>query len=926
MTEKKTLAQNGDIQAQEEEKPVEQAGIRADEERYRDPGASPDVRARDLLARMTWEEKLAQLVGYNEAVWSADDFDRDYPLGAGQVSFFGGMEKQDICEAARWQRELQERIMERSRFRIPALFHVETLCGVMLPQATSLPSGIGQAATFDPEHQERVMRMVGRQARAAGATQGFSPVLDVSRDSRFGRQGETGGEDPTLIAAMGCASVRGLQQDGEFAHGVLATAKHFLGYHGAQGGIHAAACDIPERLLREVYAKPFQAAVTEADMRGIMPCYGSVNGEPVSGSGQILRGLLREEMGFDGLTVSDYCAVQEICERQCAAESLAEAGKRALLAGMQQELPSGNCFLPETLEVYRDEAAVCQAVDEAVAEILEEKFRVGLFENPYAAAEDELRELYGRPENQELTYRSALESLVLVKNDGVLPLKRRAQKIAVIGYHAGATRALYGGYTYMSMTESVLGAKTTMAGVGQPDSKKVPSTAWIDGKEKAKPDDKRMAQCAAQADDGKNMQSGGNPAVWSGSIVEREHPDAERLAKELAPGGKNLLEALRETGGEVSFTYTFGYPYAGDDCSGHEEALAAAREADLLLLTVGGKYGTGTTASMGEGIDGTDINLPCCQERLIEKLAGLGKPMVLVHFGGRPISSDAADQYADAILEAWNPGEKGAEAIAHTLFGDYNPAGRMPVTTAYCAGQIPVYYNHPNGSSYHQGTVSAFRQYVDCPHEPRYYFGHGLSYTQFDYSNLRVSMKDADTIAKEDSGSAEKSRGAFGAEGKKGSREVGREPVAVGKEAGGESAVTGKEAGGEPTVAGKETGGEPAVRIELEIQNTGGMDGDEVVQLYVRDERASMVRPVMELAGFRRIHLRQGEKKSVAFVMRLSQLAFLDQEMRWKVEAGRFEVLVGASAKDIRLRGEFTVEESFWVDGKKRGFFAETIV
>ena len=816
-----------------------------EQERYKEAGLAPQERAEDLLARMTWEEKLVQMAGYNPAAWSSDDFDRDYPLGAGQVSYFAGVDKANIYEAARWQREMQKKIMERSRFGIPAIFHVETLCGVMLPQAMSLPSGMGQAASFDTKHQEQVMRLVGQQARAAGASQAFSPVLDVSRDPRFGRQGETGGEDPALISAMGCASVKGLQQDGCFFSGVLATAKHFLGYHNSEGGIHAATCDIPERLLREVYAKPFQAAISKADMRGIMPCYGSINGEPVSVSRRILSGLLRTEMGFDGLTVSDYCAVQESHERQGAAKSLGEAGKKAILAGMLQELPSGNCFMPSQMEEYRGDEAVLQAVDDAVRTILTEKFRLGLFENPYAASDEVLRKLYENPQNKELSYRSALESLVLVKNDGVLPLTKTGKKIAVVGYHGNAMRALYGGYTFMSMTESSLGARNTMAGVGQT------------GEKDAMP---AVSSC------------------WHGSIVEREHPDAEKLAKKLVPEGRNLLEALRELMDGCSFTHSFGYPYVGDDCSSHAEALEAAKEADIILMTVGGKYGTGTTASMGEGIDGTDINLPVCQETLIEKMAALGKPIVLVHFGGRPISSNAADQYADAILEAWNPGEKGAEAIVHTLFGDYNPGGRMPVTTAYCAGQIPIYYNHPNGSSYHQGTISAFRQYMDCPHEPRYYFGHGLSYTKFEYGNLQIFIDEAET-----------GRGA--------------------------GAVSTEETGTEKEAA--------AVRIQVEVENTGSMDGDEVVQFYIRDPYASMVRPVMELAGFCRIHLKKGEKKTAVFKMELSQLAFLDQEMNWKVEAGEIDVLVGASAGDIRLKGQFEISESFLVDGKRRGFFAE---
>lgn len=793
---------------------------------YKESSRSPEERAEDLIARMTLEEKLAQMTGYNPASWSDDDLDRDFPYGAGQVNFFGGIELKTIYEAAEYQRDLQKRIMQKSRFGIPAIFHVETLCGVMLPGAVTFPSGIGQASAFDPEQQKKMGKLIGKQARAVGATQAFSPVLDISRDSRFGRQGETYGEDPTLASALGCAVVEGLQQDGDLKNGVLATAKHFLGYHDSEGGIHAAACDIPERLLREVYAKPFQAAFTRSNMQAVMPCYSSINGEPVAASGRVLTDLLRKEMGFRGLTVSDYSAVEEIYHRHGVGENYGEAGKLAILAGMHQELPSGTCYRPEVLQSADIDEKLEKAIDEAVRVILTAKFRLGLFEHPYALPDVDIAAVYEDAANQELVRKSALESIVLVKNNGVLPLSGKEQKIAVIGYHANATRAMFGGYTYMSMTESFLGAQNTMAGFSQESH---PETA--------------------------------EKAVWSGTVVEKEHPDAEKLAKQILPGCRNLLEELRERFPETEFTYAFGYPYAGDDCSWHEEALTTAKQAEYILMTVGGKYGTGSTASMGEGIDGTNITLPVCQEILIKKMKALGKPVILVHFDGRPLSSDAADQCADAIIEAWNPGEKGADAVASVLFGEYNPGGRMPVTTPYCSGQIPLYYNHPHGTSWHQNTISAFTQYMDCPHGPRYCFGHGLSYTEFRYDDFAIKKKELmpDEI----------------------------------------------------------------LEVRVSVTNTGMYDGDEVVQIYFRDPHASMVRPVMELAGFHRVHLKCGEKKHLLFEVKMSQFAFLDYSMNWKVEAGELQIMAGSSSSDIRFEGTVRVLKNGYVDGKTRSFFAE---
>lgn len=794
-------------------------------EKYQDSTISPEERAMDLLSQMSLEEKVSQLVGYNPASWSKDDLDRDYPLGAGQVSFLMGGEESTIYEAAAFQRDIQEKIMEKSPHHIPAIFHGEALCGAMLPGAVSFPSGIGQGATFDPKHQRKVGERIGKQIRLAGASQAFAPVLDISRDPRFGRQGETYGEDPALAAAMGSAYVQGMQQDGDLKEGVIATAKHFLGYHDSQGGIHAAACDIPERLLREIYGKPFQAAITQAQMKGIMPCYGSINGEPVSGSAQILTKLLQEEMGFDGLVVSDYCAVQEIHERQGVCESYAEAGAKALLAGIHQELPSQKCFTSAVLS--QDETGeVAKALDRAVCKVLTAKFALGLFEQPFAASVEAIREVYEnqKEENRKLALQSALESFVLVKNDGTLPLTKEKKKIALIGYHGNMVRSLFGGYTYVSVMETALGAKNTMAGL-------------------------EMVQEEAES------------PCYEGTVVEWDHPEAEAAVRRYLGDVPSLLEELQQRVPEIEVTYSYGYDYTGRNCDHHEEALKAAQDADCLLLCVGGKYGTGSTASMGEGIDGTDVNLPFCQETFLKKAAALDKPMILLHFGGRPISSDSADQYANAILEVWNPGEEGAAAIVSTLFGEYNPGGRMPISTPYQAGQIPLYYNHPNGSAYHQNTISAFRQYMDCPHEPRYFFGHGLSYTTFTYHDLQVPAQQVDPNEE--------------------------------------------------------------VLVSLQVTNSGLRDGEEVVQLYVKDCFASMVRPVMELAGFSRVFLKVGETKQLTFRMKVSQFAFLDENMRWKAEAGEMTVMAGASAGDIRLTGTFHITRSAVVDGRTRGFYAE---
>lgn len=558
-----------------------------------------------------------------------------------------------------------------------------------------------------------------------------------------------------------------------------------------------------------------------------MPCYASINGEPISASKEILTGLLRDEMGFDGITLSDYCAVMNIHQVQKVSESYTEAGLRALSAGMDMELHFKKCFNDELAEWFATGKADIDILNSAVRRILATKFRMGLFENPYALSGEELTKAFHGSEDVDVTLQSARESLVLLKNDGTLPIQKSVKKIAVIGCHASDARIFFGGYTHFSMAEGLLAAISTMAGL------------------------------ETKADEKKSVMK----TIPGTPIQVDDDPAFEALLQKQKPGIKNLLEQLKECLPQTEIEYSYGYPVAGNDMSGHEEALAIAGEADLVILTLGGKHGTSSIASMGEGIDGTDINLPICQEIFLEKLSELHKGVVAVHFNGRPISSDAADKYANAILEAWNPAEKGAEAITDVLLGNYNPSGKLPLSVVRSAGQTPVYYNHPNGSSYHQGESIGFSNYVDMPHTPRYYFGHGLSYSSFGYSNLRLSSTQI-------------------------------EPNGV-------------------------------ITIQFDIENTGEMQGTEVVQLYVKDRFAKMTRPVMELAGFKRVELKPGEMQTVNLHVEPSQMAYLDKDMKWFIEAGDIDVKIGSSSHDIRLEGSFRITSDLYLDGKNRKFYSK---
>ncbi|MBD5486401.1 MAG: beta-glucosidase [Lachnospiraceae bacterium] len=799
-------------------------------EQYLDETKTPQDRATALLTEMSLDEKMAQvncIFPFGEMYEDMEKISEGTPFGIGEVSTLEMRRIETLEEAAKWQRKVQKIVMDNSPHHIPAIFHMEGLCGAFIQDTTSFPAGIGRGSGFDPELEERIAEIVSRQEAACGITHVLAPVLDISRDSRMGRQGETYGEDPVLASAMGAAYTRGIQKGEIAGRKTESVAKHFLAFHNSQGGIHGTHSDTPTRLLQEVYGKPFQAAIAQSGLKGIMPSYNSINGEPMSASYTLLKTLLRDEMGFEGLCVSDYGAISGVHHVQHVGESEAEAGLLCMEAGMDIELPGTTGYGEELKRKFESGEADMALLDRAVLRVLTAKFRMGLFEHPYAFEGEELRAAVCHEEDREISLQSAKESLVLLKNNGVLPLKRDQKKIALIGPHADCARKFFGGYTHLCMMESTYAVVNSIAGVSgavQADTDKIKTIPGTD----------------IQSDETEEFDA----------ILHRQKPEC-----------KSLLEEMRGRMPETEIVYAYGYPIAGADESHFAEALQAVKEADVVILTLGGKHGTCSMASMGEGVDASNINLPYCQDAFIRKASEFGKPLIGVHFDGRPISSDTADECLDAILEAWSPAETGAEAVVSVLSGEYNPGGKLPVSVAYHAGQIPIYYNHPNGSAWHQGESIGFVNYVDLPHTPRYCFGHGLSYTTFVYSDLKISKEKIDAQGN--------------------------------------------------------------VRMEVTVCNTGQCEGDEVVQLYLIDRYASMTRPVKELAGFKRITLKPGEKKTVIFDVSASQMAFLDKDMRWKIEKGAIGVEIGSSSEDIRLTGEYIVKNDGWIEGRNRAFYAK---
>ena len=757
---------------------------------YRDPALPVPQRVASLMELMTIEEKMAQM----GSAWvfqliDGADLDGDaakelLAFGLGHVTRVSGASNLRAGEAARVANSVQRFLLEETRLGIPAIVHEEICSGLMAPEATVFPQAIGLASTWDPGLVEELAGVVRAQMRAVGAHQGLSPVLDVARDPRWGRTEETFGEDPYLVAAMGTAFVRGLQGE-NLAHGVIATAKHFVGYAASEGGLNWAPAHIPLRELREVYLHPFEAAVKTAGVRSIMNAYHELDGVPCGADRDLLTGLLREEWGFDGSVVSDYFSVRQLTSYHKVAEDASSAATLALEAGIDIELPSTDCYGSPLREAVESGLVSLSVVDEAVRRCLTAKFELGLFENPLVDP-DEASLLMDSATNRELARQIARKSIVLLKNEDVLPLPADVGSVAVIGPNADNGRNLFGDYTYPAHIESL-----------------------------------------------QEMQ--GKENVFSIPL-----PDGAISGNTMKPV-ETILGALMERLGE-RVRYAAGCEVNETSTEGFAEAVALAADSEIAVMVMGDKAGLTYDSTSGEGRDRLSLDLPGVQEDLVAAVLATGTPVILVLVAGRPTGSESIHLQSAAGVMAWLPGQEGAEAIADVLTGAVSPGGKLPISYPRTAGQIPVYYRHKvsGGRSQWKG------DYVDGSTAPLYPFGHGLSYTTFEVSDLAVTP----------------------------------DLVSWNEE----------------------------VIVTARVSNTGDREGEEVVQLYVRDPFASVTRPVLELKGFARIQLPAGGSRRITFRLPIGQLGFYDRNASYVVEAGRIEVMVGTSSRDVQQVGAFTVQ------------------
>lgn len=656
---------------------------------YRDPRLPIEDRARDLLHRMTIEEKVAQLGGvWSTALLEGGRFSEAKAgealrHGTGHVTRIGTATMLGPRESARLANAIQKFLVESTRLGIPAIVHEESCAGYTARDATCFPQAIGLASTWEPELIEAMTDVIRTQMRAVGAHQTLAPVLDVARDPRWGRTEETFGEDPYLISRIGVAYVRGLQGE-DRRRGIVATGKHFVGYGVSEGGLNWAPAHIPKRELLEVFITPFEAAIREARLGSIMNAYHELDGVPCGASRELFEVLLREELGFDGVVVSDYFTIPTLMTYHQVAASEAEAARMALEAGLDVELPALNYYGKPLCEALADGRVDMAQVDRSVGRVLRMKLELGLFENPYVDTEA-APAVFDTPEQRRLARHVAQKSMVLLKNEGdLLPLDRSVGRIAVIGPSGESIRLLQGDYHYPSHLEITFGPV-----------------------------------------------SGGNRA-------SRPEAGAVDLAEHFVPM-VSVLEGIRgKVAPETEVLTAQGCDVLGDSTDGFAEAVEAARRADVAVVVVGGKSGLAEGCTSGEFNDRADLGLPGVQQALVEAVVATGTPTVVVLINGRPLALPWIAEHVPAVLEAWLPGEEGGNAVADVLFGDVPPGGRLPISLPRSVGQVPVYYGHkPSG-----GRSQIRGDYVDLSSKPLFPFGHGLCYTRFEYTNLELSAAE----------------------------------------------------------------------------------------------------------------------------------------------------------------------------------------
>lgn len=717
-----------------------------------------------LLSEMTLEEKIGQLnlvsIGF-DVTGPVVSENVEEKIKRGLV---GGVFNTYTPQAVR---KLQEMAVTQTRLGIPLLFGFDVIHG----HRTIFPIPLGLSASWDLEAIERSARIAAIEASADGLNWVFSPMVDICRDPRWGRIAEGAGEDPYLGSRVAEVMVRGYQGiDLSAQNTVMACVKHFALYGAAEAGRDYNPADMGDRTMFDVFLPPYKAAI-DAGVGSVMTSFNEINGVPATASRWLNTELLREQWGFDGLLASDYTAIAELVPHGIG--DAPTVTSLALQSGVDMDMVSE--FYVNNLEMLTEDNRDTETwITTSARRVLEAKYKLGLFDDPYRYVNEELaaRTLMS-DDHRDAARDIARKSMVLLKNEGsVLPLKKSGS-IALVGPLARNQRDMIGNWS----------------GAGD----------W------------HQAVSVEQ----------GIRAV-TGEAVQIHAAHGANITDD-----PQLITRLNAHGGELQI----------DDRSADvliREAVAAARRADVIVAVVGESQGMS-----GEAASRADISLPGRQEDLLKALKATGKPLVVVLMNGRPLAIPWVQENADAILEAWFPGTEAGHAVADILFGDYNPSGKLSATFPRVVGQIPLYYNHKNtGRPFGGQLEDKYKsRYLDVPNEPLYPFGYGLSYTTFAYDNLRLSANEivpGDTL-----------------------------------------------------------------EITVSVTNTGSVDGEEVVQLYVRDMMGSVTRPLKELKGFRKVAIPAGQSVDVAFSLSVDDLKFHNINMEYVAEPGDFQIMVGGNSRDV---------------------------
>lgn len=723
---------------------------------------SIETKIDSLLNIMTIEEKIGQMNQYN-GFWDVTGptpkkgtneqlkYEHIKTGMVGSILNVTGTEK---------IKKIQKLAVENSRLGIPLIFGFDVIHGYKTIQ----PIPLAESASWDLEAIEKSARIAAIEASAAGINWTFAPMVDISRDARWGRVMEGAGEDPYLGSKIAKARVKGFQGESlANSNTIAATAKHFAAYGFAESGKDYNTVDIGTSTLYNIVLPPFKATV-DAGVKTFMNSFNVINGIPSTGSSFLQRDILKEKWGFEGFIVSDWESGEEMIEHGFA-KDLKEVAKISINAGSDMDMES-YAYLQHLKALVESGDVQVSVIDDAVKRILRVKFELGLFENPYKYCDtDREKKLLHHPDHHKSALEMAKKSIVLLKNDtNLLPLKKKGQKIAVIGTLANDKDSPFGNWRF--------GADTNTA------------ISVVEGLK-----------------------------TYKDNIVEFEKgPD-------LWTGSTSFVT-------KVNINNT--------DKTGFKEAIELAKKSDVVVMVLG-EHGF----MSGEGRSRSNLNLPGFQQELLESVFEINKNIVLVLMNGRPLTITWADKNIPSIIEAWQLGSQSGHAIAKVIYGDYNPSGKLPMTFPRSVGQVPIYYNHLRTGRPGPSDEIFISQYIDETNEPLYPFGYGLSYTKFNYSDLKIEALEARKI-----------------------------------------------------------------KVSVNIKNTGKVNGEEVVQLYIHDKVASVARPVKELKGFKKIMLLPNESKTVEFILTDNELGYFLNNGNYIVEPGEFEIMVGTNSQ-TGLTGKF---------------------